>query len=374
MKRKIVSFFIGVIFVVSFTVFLKLFGISVSDEIVDIFNGNKQSVCTLTPKQNEFKHELFYEGPLIDAHLHLPTSSEIVSAVSTRIGHPTQVWDKNFTIDYVHCLLKIERRPKAFGFHFTTKYSSSGEVRIAKRMEKRYPGEMAHFLMPAFISPWINPSIQTVKDMLEKNPGLFVGLGELKMFDGRNPDDPYMMELYELAKKYNLVIMMHPFINHLEAVEKIVAQYPEVKFLFHGIDKTSRGGPRQEKDNIEWVMKLIRENKNAYYSLDDPLSIYGFKKEHEDKVVPKDELILHMREEFDGLLKSHLGRWKSRVKAYPDQFVGGGSDRQHRPHFDQELSGLINEFDRAFIGQLPVEVQEKFAYKNAEKLLGLSDD
>ena len=48
----------------------------------------------------------------------------------------------------------------------------------------------------------------------------------------------------------------------------------------------------------------------------------------------------------------------------------GGTDRAFAWHFDPEVGALIEESARIFIGQLDPAVQEKFAYKNAERLLG----
>ena len=46
-----------------------------------------------------------------------------------------------------------------------------------------------------------------------------------------------------------------------------------------------------------------------------------------------------------------------------------GTDRWHEWHFDQEVGGLLEEFGRSFIGEFAPEIQEKFAYKNAEEFL-----
>jgi len=46
-----------------------------------------------------------------------------------------------------------------------------------------------------------------------------------------------------------------------------------------------------------------------------------------------------------------------------------GTDRWYRWQFDYEVGGILEEFGRSFIGELEPQVQEKFAYKNAEKIL-----
>jgi len=327
--------------------------------------------CSLNPKPREFNREPYYTGKLYDSHLHLPTISGIVSSVSTNMGLPTPAWDKNLSTDYLNCLSEAEGVSKIFGFHLLTKYSHAGEVKIAREMEKKYPGRFVHFLMPTFINSWVDVEVVTVANILRKNPGLFVGLGEVKFIDGRSgPDDPKAHELYKLAREHKLIVMMHPFNRHKELVEKILREYPDVKFLFHGIDKTSNGGgPHEEVDNIEWVMKILRDYDNAYYSLGSQLHFYGFKKEHVGKAVPSSETLPRVRAEFNDTLDQTFTRWKRRIESIHDKFIGGETDRWHRPHFDAELSGLINEFIRSFIGGLDPSVREKFAYENAERLI-----
>ena len=64
--------------------------------------------------------------------------------------------------------------------------------------------------------------------------------------------------------------------------------------------------------------------------------------------------------------------WKKMIENNPDQ-VMWGMDRSYTWHFDDEVHGLLVEYSRAFIGGLDPEVQEKYAYKNAEQLLSKSE-
>lgn len=342
-----------------------------TSDLLIIFDWlTKNEKCDVAVRPREFSHKPYYTGPLIDAHIHLPTSSRIVSMVSVKLGHQSPVWDKDLSSDYMNCLFETEGTLQVFGFHLLTKYSSEGEVRVAKHMDKKYPGKMTHFLMPTFISPWINVNADVVRDILADNPGLFKGIGELKMFDGRTPEDPFLIEMYELAKKYNLIVMMHPYDRHKKAVEKMIKQYPEVNFLLHGIDESDeRYGPDGERrDTIDWIIGLMKRYDNIYYSVDDTVSIFGWKREHEKINPTKEESLPYIREEFDGKLKRLVQRWKPNIALYPDRFLSG-TDRHQDWHFDQDASGLIVEFKRAFIGQLDPAVQEKYAHKNAQKLL-----
>ena len=86
----------------------------------------------------------------------------------------------------------------------------------------------------------------------------------------------------------------------------------------------------------------------------------------------KEEFLTEFRADFNILLEENIDKWKDEIEARPDRFVGG-TDRGNTWHFDPEVGAILVEFSGAFIGSLDPEVQEKFAYKNAERLIrGLS--
>ena len=314
----------------------------------------------------------YYTGPLLDAHLHLPTKIKTISEVAAKTGNPISLWGSKLplgdklSLDYLKCLLDREGVYGAYGFHLFTKYYMNAEVDMAKKIEKKHPGIITHFLMPTIINDSINPDIDKIAQVLDDNPGLFRGIGELKMYDGKEPDDPYVLGFIELAKKHNLIVMMHPFDHHKKGIEKIVRQYPEVTFLFHGIVEDI--GPAVVKNNINWLDKLMVNNKNVYYSVDGGLHIYGFQKSHVGKTVPKEEMLPYLKASFKEQLQTDLGYYQKIIEKYPNRFLRG-TDRFHITHFDQEISALLDEYTRAFIGRLSPSVQEKFAHLNADVLL-----
>jgi hypothetical protein len=279
------------------------------------------------------------------------------------------VWDNELSLEYLHCLFGGEGTTRAYGFHLLTKYSVTAEIKKAKEIERQYPGMIVHFLMPAMFGPAINPDLNAIRKALEDNPDFFRGMGELKMYDGKSPDDPYVLRLLDLAREYKLIVMMHPFNNHKTAVEKIVRQYHDVTFLFHGIAYLYEGGEGHDIDNRDWLKKLIANNDNVYYSIDGGLPFYGWKKEHKGLAVPKEESLPYAKSQFNVYLENDITWYKKIIEQYPDRFLRG-TDRQFLPHFDREVSALMEEYSRAFIGRLSPSVREKFAHENAEKLLG----
>ncbi len=317
----------------------------------------QKETCSFTAKPREFKNEPYYTGSLIDAHLHLPVSSSVVGFVGRRIGFEgMSSFGGKLTMDYLNCLAKSEGIVKTIGFFMPTKFSLGAEISTAKKMGKNYPGKFTPFLMPAPYSA-LRISLKDVRDTLDKNKGLFKGIGEVKVMDGTSLDNPYFSELFKIASEYDLVIMMHPFPDDKTLVKKILKQYPKVKFLLHG------------GHDSEWITEGMREYDNVYYSLDgDIAALYGWNRQHDDKEPSKEEWLSYIRENFDTLLNQELSYWKPRIEAYPDRFMWG-TDRWYTWHFDSEVGGLLEEYGRSFIGRLPPSVQKRFAHENAEKLL-----
>ncbi len=310
--------------------------------------------------------EPYYRGPLLDAHLHLPTKIKTISDVAAKTGNPIALWNNELSLKYLKCLFDREGMYGAYGFHLFTKYYMDAEVEMAKKIEKKYPGMVTHFFMPTIISQTLNPDLDKIEKVLDDNPGLFRGIGELKMYDGKEPDDPYVLGLLDLAKKYNLIVMMHPFDNHKRGTERIVRQYPDVTFLFHGIVEDV--GPAGVRNNLNWLDKLMTSNSNVYYSIDAGLKIYGWDKDHRGKVVPKEELLPYLKKTFREQLKTDLANYENIIEKHPDRFLRG-TDRFHQVHFDPEISSLLDEYTRAFIARLDPSVQEEFAHTNADALI-----
>ena len=110
--------------------------------------------------------------------------------------------------------------------------------------------------------------------------------------------------------------------------------------------------------------------KNFYYSLDgDLVSLYGHDGGQQFKSTEsQDEYLSYIRGNFNSILKEAVARYKPIIEKYPDRFTWG-TDRWYAWHFDPEVGGVIEEFARSFIGRLSPQVEENFAYKNAEKML-----
>ena len=324
--------------------------------------SSKES-CTLYPKPREFKNVPYYTGPLIDAHIHMPASSGIVSSVAKRFGEDLPVWGKTLTPNYLSCLIKSEGITKVFGFYLVPRFAESSSVRAAKKVEKVHKGEIVPFLMPPPM-PFLTIGADSVERILKGNPDLFRGYGEIALdrdTSGKiEPDDPELLKMYALAETYNLIVMMHPRRDQNAAVERVISKFPHVRFLLHGLT----GGPNDDS----WVFGLMAKYENIFYSVDNISSIYGWMQEHRWKKPTKVEWLAYVRDNFDLLVSNAVSEWKPRIERLPGRFVWG-TDRWYEWTFDEEVGALMVELNRAFIGQLDPSIQELLAYKNAENLI-----
>ncbi|OGE38150.1 hypothetical protein A3B45_05060 [Candidatus Daviesbacteria bacterium RIFCSPLOWO2_01_FULL_39_12] len=324
-------------------------------------NVTEKKPCNISKREREFKSEPYYSGPLIDSHVHFPTSSKIVSSIAKQNGLEMPVLEGNLSADNLICLFESERITKTFAFHITSKFAENASVSTAKAIEEAYPEKLVHFIMPPPIKS-LNVDPSGIGNILNSNKGLFKGFGEVALYmdgyEGTKPDDPDLKEIYKLADEHNLIVMIHPEDNLKDGVEEILQEFPNVTFFFHG-------GRDQE-----WLIDLMPKYKNFYYSVDgDLVSLYGYGGGRQfHKATGKGEYLSYIRENFDTNLNEALRRWKGRIEKYPDRFTWG-TDRWYEWHFDPEVGGLIEEFSRSFIGSLEPAIQENFAYKNAERML-----
>lgn len=324
--------------------------------------GSAEYECKLEPREREFNKGPYYTGPLIDTHVHMPVASKIISTVAMRFGFEDMPAAVDISTGYLNCLFDAEGITKTFGFFIVPNIVSGHAVNHVKNIEEKYPGKFVKFFMPPLPLQVLTSKPPKVEKLLNNNPGLFQGYGEAR-FDfslGTNahPEDEYFLEMYGLADEKNLIVQIHPGKGQLEALRRLLEKYPNVKFLVHVM-------PNYKKE----IGKLMDTHDNLYYSLDAEIHyIFGYHTIQNNKGPTKEEYLKFIRENFNSLLKEGLRDWKQIIETHPDQFTWG-SDRWYTWHFDPEVSGLVVEFGRAFIGNLDPAVQERFAYKNAERML-----
>jgi len=351
---KLVILFIFALFLLIGCVQLPEKGSSFSNEEVGVTEEKKvEFVCDPTPKERMFETEKYYEGSLIDAHLHMPVLLVLPDQVRKILPWDNvPVLGKDVTSEQIVCVFEQNKIKKAIGFYSLLKALVKPSVSEIKNVEEKHPGKIEAFLLPAPLSaPTFSP--ETLDEIYTTHPGVFRGYGELatyfEVFFGTSPDDELFMGIYDVAGKHNKIVMVHPTKINIDEMENAIKQNEDVIFLLHG---------GEGEDQISGVLS---RNKNVYYSVDASITeIFDFDSSKEYSV--------WLEKNFDDNLKKQLEIWKPIIEENPDQMMWG-TDRLMDWHFDEEGSALIVEFGRAFIGQLDPAVQEKFAYKNAERML-----
>ncbi len=351
-KKVFWTVFVLIFFAVAFFIFKLIWG---------GIAGEGEYACL--PKENErvFSTGPYYDGPLIDSHVHMPVASKIVSTISEKAGFANMpAYDKDFSIDYIACLFEREGITKAFGFNVVPKYLTRKSLKKVLSNEKRHGEKFVHFFQPTPLAS-LNQSVEKIDDILTKNADVFKGYGEVKFafneIENQGIVDEHYLKSYALADKHKTIIMMHPGRQHEEQVKFILEKHPNLNFLFHG------GEIR------EWIFDVLKEYENAFYSVEPNNYIFGWSEGDHYKDNPtKDEFLAYMELNYEQTLQQELAFWRPIINAQPDKFLWG-TDRWYRWHFDEQVGGWLEEFGRAFIGNLNQSIQEDFAHRNAQRIL-----
>lgn len=335
-----------------------------------IFGGNagagtlREVECDLTPSPRKFDSTPYYTGPLIDAHLHMPFTFEAPKALYQQADWNGPTLEKEVAAGDIICIFDKEKISSGFGFYVVPNLMKGQAVQPIKQVEQQYPGRITPFLMPAHVSG-LDLKPEEAEGILNSNKGLFKGYGETAFykgsFKGVSPDDASLLQIYKIADKHNLIIMIHPDNGQRQAIERILKDYPNVIFLFHG--------PEAEP----WIEDIVGKYPNAYYTIDG--SLWDIPNEFQGvnlyDAKNKEEFVFEFKRDYNKLLNGVITKWKGAIEKHPDKFLWG-TDRAYEMHFDPEVGALLEEIGRSFIGKLDLAVQEKFAYRNAERIADMS--
>ena len=322
-------------------------------------NNEEEALCDLPPLQRQFENTPYYTGPLFDDHYHMPTFFKVPD-------HPeAPVIDKDISRRDVVCLFDKERIKGAFAFYSIPVNLKDSSLEIIREIEQQYPGVISHFL-EYVVFPGYPVDPEQIEEILDANTGLFKGYGEISLYLPHyrvvEPNDSAMKEFYKTADKHNLIVMMHPVEGQQQAIEEILRDYPNVQFLFHAAEWLSSANM--------FLDTFLEKYPNAHYSVDTTL--FGMNSSGRpllDTFSDKQAFVTQFKQKWQSTLKERVTYWKSKIEKHPDQFLWGTDRGSYRWTHDQDIEALLEEYSRAFIGKLAPAVQEKFAYKNAERLL-----
>ncbi|MFC1903242.1 amidohydrolase family protein [Chloroflexota bacterium] len=210
---------------------------------------------------------------------------------------------------------------------------------------------------------WIsqNPGFLKMVDkaLADKNGVIFRGLGEVLLrhyaIPDRNAPDIYIpansknsYQVFSISEKYNL-----PVTIHMEAEEKTVYELEAVLKDFPKAQIIWAHAGRAEASLID---SMLGSYPNLYIDLAglDPSRPYGTER---NPITTQ-----------DGLLTTE---WKQLLIRYQDR-VMTGSDLPFKDLWTKGWYIKSINAQRALLEQLPKDVAEKIAYKNASLLLGLN--
>lgn len=315
--------------------------------------------------------EGYYTGPLIDTHLHIAnipdadldtSNEELLEEADTRPSLGV-----NVTIPEIACVLQQEGTTSAVSFfpvYPDVENLAEHMVEVADRTMELYPNLFIPFIMPPDDdgSPDGFPTVDspTLEDMLAFAPDLFVGYGEIGLYERNGgapellPDADRLMDIYPVLEDNHIAVYFHPGEQMDDNLADVLEQYPDVNFIVHG-------------DQIQPdIIDLMDEYTNLFFTMND---LYGDEWLLRDEV-GKDGFMDYFEEEgFDSLIRQDLALYEDMINAHPDRFMWG-TDRggQSLWTYDVEVGQMLSDYGRAFIGSLDEDVQENFAYKNAQRI------
>lgn len=323
----------------------------------------------------------YYQGPLTDTHLHIPSIPDWSpeeddlpkdQAPEGRFGGPQALLGWNVKMSEIACTLKTEGTHKNFAFFPAYEEEVLPyQLEIWSKTMQQYPELFTPFIMSSGNDddpngfPTVDANI--LKQMLAMHPGLFEGYGEIGLYARENggspelpPDSQRLQEIYPVIKQHNLVVYFHLGDGHKDNFEKVLDQYPDITFIWHG-----------DQLSVDEVKDVLRKHPNAYYGIDE---FFGGEREIFELYVgkSKEQYLDAANNKFDKIIQQAVSHWKSLIEQYPDQVLWGTDRGDAVWNYDRDVGEMQVKIARAFIGKLKPEVQEKFAYQNVEKLLGKS--
>lgn len=366
MRKVILAVFLILLVIVSY--------FKLQQSSFDITKVFVSSHCPIT--QRTYLGESSYKGPLIDTHIHIPSipdgpNIEILKSFNSR---PTM--GVNITIaDYI-CMMDTEGTKLIFAFFPVWDPIRKESLEIVKEAMELYPGRFLPFIMPpdhddkADGFPTITANV--LEEMLSVYPELFKGYGEIGLYARGDhggpkgapelpPDSVRLQEIYPVVRKNKLLVYFHLGEGQKDNFEKVLDENPDINFIWHG-DQLIKYEDGQQ--NLKDVEDILYKHPNAHYGVDELYGDVWLLKPGSSK----NNFLTHF-ENYEPLIEKDLETWKSFIERHPNQVLWG-TDRGWAPiwSIDTDVALVLNNYSRAFIGRLDSGVQEKFAYKNAERL------
>ena len=307
-----------------------------------------------------------YTGPLFDTHLHL---AHLYTGELSRLRSAADLLsylDRN----------KVEG---AIGFYYFTKAKSDPFVPAAEAIIRGTRSRVIPLLQPEgdgwtqLASGQYNEAV--LRQYLQPQ-GLLQGVGEIALYWPGSLsvtlDSPLMQTVFQVVNELKGIVMIHPSSTtgggrptYLAEVEPSIRKYPDAIFLFHGSPEV-----------FNLVAQLMSKYPNVYYTYD--ANIFSSGPGGLGSLVSPTNAAAETAEHFltevnrigsDRLVERGLQTVAPRLLQYPDRIMWG-TDLCYPWHFEEPVTDVVISLSRQFIGRLPADIQEKYAYKNAQRVFG----
>lgn len=318
----------------------------------------------------------YYQGPIIDSHLHIPQLSDDgigdnqEGYVAPR-GAESDKYDaiaseqrpilgKTMNMDRIACTLQNEGSIKAFAFFSVFPNITSPAIEVVYKAVEKYPDQFVPFIQ-ASRDGMATLEGEILDTMLDVRPGLFKGFGEVgdSPTESINPapdSEIYTGDFEVVSNRGNLLVYFHTGTGHQDNMERALQQFPDVTFIVHG-------------DFVRpYIQGIMDRNPNVYFTYND---IFGDLIDT-FRFGEKTTFLADMRTEWDRLLDEAVALYKPMIEAHPDRFMWGTDRGDIVWGYDEEVGQILAEFGRAFIGKFDPSIQDDLAYKNAERLIALT--
>jgi predicted TIM-barrel fold metal-dependent hydrolase len=205
--------------------------------------------------------------------------------------------------------------------------------------------------------------------------GLFWGVGEIVLYESGLQsvtfDSPVMQTVFKVVNELKGIVMIHPSNvdrggrpTSLAEIEPSVRKYPDAIFLFHGSSEV-----------FNLAVQLMSKYPNVYFTMDAVNWIFGRGAVEGGNPLSDDNVGSFLTKVNrvglkDRLVEDGLKRVAPLLQQYPDRIMWG-TDIGSTWHFEEPVvTDVVISLSRQLIGRLPADIQEKYAYKNAQRVFG----
>ena len=296
-----------------------------------------------------------YTGPLFETHLHFAYFTD-----SSSVERFLSYFDRG-KVDWAIVFLGLP--PSAPSSRASSANSLIGATKsrmipLLAVLDELFPtGQYSETVLQQYLQPH----------------GLFQGVGEINLYDAVSQsltfDSPVMQTVFKVVNESKLVVMIHPSAvaykgrpTSLAEIEPSIARYPDANFLFHG-----------QQEIFDTIAPLMSKYPNVYYTID--ASTWWMKV---PSLQRRNPLSLDNAEGFlatvnrtwiDKAVEENLRIMTPMLQRYPDRIMWG-TDLGSTWHFQDSVTDVVISVGRELIGRLPADIQEKYAYQNAQRVFG----